>query len=100
MVKMYLGYMSSVLTSIICEGLALQIKLQKDLVACLSSFLLVVMSLDDGFLWHVCQWCKNSAASLPQKLCEALVTTPPCSAILVQQTIVILTGRNDVVVCK
>jgi len=50
------------------------------------------------YLWHVCQWCKNSAASLPQKLCEALVTTPPCSMILVQQTIVILTGRNDVVV--
>ena len=48
MVKMYLGYMSSVLTSVIFEGLALQIKLQKDLVACLSSFLLVVMSRDDG----------------------------------------------------
>ena len=48
MVEMYLGYMSSVLTSVIFEGLALQIKLQKDLVACLSSFLLVVMSRDDG----------------------------------------------------
>ena len=46
MVKKYLGYMSSVLTSVICEGLALQIKLQKYSVACLSSFLLVVMSLD------------------------------------------------------
>ena len=55
MVEMYLGYMPSVLTSVIFEGLALQIKLQKDLVACLSSFLLVVMSLGDGFLWHVCQ---------------------------------------------
>ena len=48
MVEMYLGYMPSVLTSVIFEGLALQIKLQKDLVACLSSFLLVVMSRDDG----------------------------------------------------
>ena len=88
------------LTSVICEGLALQIKLQKDSVACLSSFLLLVMSRDDGLLWHVCQRCKNSAASLLQKLCEALVTTPPSSMILVQQTIVILTDRNDVVVCK
>ena len=70
-------YMSSVLTSVICEGLTLQIKLQKYSVACLSRFLLVVMSRDDGFLWYVCQRCKNSAASLPQKLCEALVTTPP-----------------------
>jgi len=92
--------MSSVLTSVICEGLALQIKLQKYSVACLSSFLLVVMSLGDGFLWHVCQRCKNSAASFPQKLCEALVTTPPCSTILVQRMIAILTDINDVVVCK